>query len=120
MISESDGRVVCDVSDDGRGPKAQRPGLGTQLVDALADELDGFVERRFTQFGSTVTVSFSTETASASNRLMHPHLHDGFRMKPVSRGGKRADGQDAVHFHPVAVKRRQTIRDSLNSASAEP
>jgi len=119
-ISESDGRVVCDVGDDGCGPKAPSVGLGTQLIDALVGELDGFVERRFTQFGSTVTVSFSTDTASASNCLMHPHLHDGFRMKPVSHGGKRTDGQDAVHFHPAAVKRRQTIRDSLNSAIAQP
>lgn len=120
MISESDGRVVCDVSDDGRGPKAQRPGLGTQLVDALADELDGFVERRFTQFGSTVSVSFSKDEASASTRLMNPHLPGSFRMKSASRGGKRTDAQDAVHAHPVAATRRQTIRDSLNPASAEP
>jgi two-component sensor histidine kinase len=64
-ISESDGRVVCDVGDDGCGPKTSSVGLGTQLIDALVGELDGFVERRFTQFGSTVTVSFSTDTARA-------------------------------------------------------
>jgi two-component sensor histidine kinase len=91
-ISESDGRVVCDVGDDGCGAKAPSVGLGTQLIDELVDELDGFVERRFTRFGSTVTVSFSKGKASASTHLMHPHLPGGFRMKPVSRGRKRTDG----------------------------
>jgi two-component sensor histidine kinase len=119
MITESDGRVVCDVSDDGCGPKAPSVGLGTQLIDALVGELDGYVERRFTRFGSTVTVSFSKDNAIASTRLVHPHLPGGFRMKPVSRRGRRTDGQDAVRFHPVAATHRQTIRDSLNRASAE-
>jgi two-component sensor histidine kinase len=120
MISESDGRVVCVVGDNGCGPKAPSVGLGTQLIGALVGELDGFVERRFTRFASTVTVSFSKDNAIASTRLVHPHLPGGFRMKPISRRGKRTDVQDAVHFHPVAAKHRQTIRDSLNRASAEP
>jgi two-component sensor histidine kinase len=96
-ISESDGRVVCDVSDDGCGPKAPPAGLGAQLIDALAGELDGFVKRRFTQFGSTVTVSFSKDNASASTRLMHPHLADGSHVKSASRGRTRTDAQGAVH-----------------------
>jgi hypothetical protein len=101
-------------------PQSPAVGLGTQLINALVSELDGFVERRFTQFGSTMTVSFSQDTATASTRLMHPHLPGGFHMKPVSRGVKRTDGQDTVHFHPVAAKRRQTKRDSLIPARAEP
>lgn len=120
IISESDGRVVCNVRDDGRGPKAPTLGLGTQLVDALAAELDGFVERRFTQSGSTVTLSFIKDNAGVSSGLTHPHLTSGFRMQSASRGGTRRDAQGPGHPPSVGGKRRQTIRDSLNPASAEP
>jgi two-component sensor histidine kinase len=49
------GRVVCRVSDNG-ATATVRPGLGTRLVDALAAELDGHVERRFG--GATITLTF--------------------------------------------------------------
>ena len=91
MISESDGRIVCDVSDDGRGPKAPPLGLGTQLVDALTTELDGFLRRRFTQSGSTVTLCFFKDNSGVSNYLMHPHLADGFRVKSASCAGTRTN-----------------------------
>ena len=39
--------LLCRVSDNGAATAAVRPGLGTRLVDALAAELDGHVERRF-------------------------------------------------------------------------
>jgi two-component sensor histidine kinase len=119
-ISESDGRVVCVVGDDGRGTKAPPPGLGTQLVDALAAELNGFVLRRFTQAGSTVTLSFVKDNAGVSARPMHPHRAGSFRMKSASRGRTTTNGQGAAHPRPVAAKRHQTIRDSVISASAEP
>jgi len=108
------------VSDDGRGAKAPPPGLGTQLVDALATELDGFVGRRFTQSGPTVTLSFFKDNAGVSTYLMHPHLADGFRVKSASRGRTRTDPQGPVHPHPAAVTRRKKIRNSLNPASAKP
>jgi two-component sensor histidine kinase len=57
-IAESGGRVLCSVSNDGAVDKTCMPGLGTQLVDALAVGLDGFVERRFGESGATAVLSF--------------------------------------------------------------
>jgi two-component sensor histidine kinase len=57
-IAESDGRVLCSVSNDGAVDKTWMPGLGTQLIDALAVGLDGFVERRFGESGATAVLSF--------------------------------------------------------------
>jgi two-component sensor histidine kinase len=57
-IAESDGRVLCGVSNDGAVDKTWKPGLGMQLVDALAVRLDGFVERRFGESGAIAVLSF--------------------------------------------------------------
>ena len=57
-VSSTSERVRCEVSDDGSGTSSFNPGLGTHLVDALATELGGSVERRFTDCGTTVTLSF--------------------------------------------------------------
>jgi two-component sensor histidine kinase len=57
-IAGSDGRVLCSVSNDGTVDKAWMPGLGTQLIDALAVGLDGFVERRFCESRATAVLSF--------------------------------------------------------------
>jgi two-component sensor histidine kinase len=57
-IAESDRRVLCSVSNDGAVDKTWMPGLGTQLIDALAVGLDGFVERRFDESGATAVLSF--------------------------------------------------------------
>ena len=57
-IGQSGGRVLCNVSNDGAVDKTWMPGLGTQLVDALAAELDGFVNRRFGESGATAVLSF--------------------------------------------------------------
>jgi two-component sensor histidine kinase len=57
-IAESDGRVLCSVSNDGAVDKTWMPGLGTQLIDALALGLDGFIERRFSESEATAVLSF--------------------------------------------------------------
>jgi anti-sigma regulatory factor (Ser/Thr protein kinase) len=59
--------VVCRVSDNGAATAALRPGLGTRLVDALAAELDGHVERRFGGDGATITLTFPAQ----SHRYAH-------------------------------------------------
>jgi two-component sensor histidine kinase len=45
-------RVLCRVSDDGSPALTYAPGVGTRLVDALANELEGYVERRFGKSGA--------------------------------------------------------------------
>ena len=54
-------QIVCRVSDDGASASCFESGLGTDLVGALVAELDGFVERRRSERGTTVTVSFPRE-----------------------------------------------------------
>jgi two-component sensor histidine kinase len=51
-------RVLCRVSDDGSPVPAYVPGMGTRLVDALATELEGSVERQFGKSGASVLLSF--------------------------------------------------------------
>lgn len=57
-VATESGRIVCRVSDDGNAASTFGSSLGTHLVDALAVQLDGFVERRFNHRGSVATVSF--------------------------------------------------------------
>jgi two-component sensor histidine kinase len=56
------GWIVCRVSDDGSSTAAFEPGRGTHLVDALAVELNGSVKRRFSDRGTTVTLSFPIDS----------------------------------------------------------
>jgi two-component sensor histidine kinase len=60
-IARETNRVVCRVSDDGVSASCFKPGLGTDLVDALVAELDGLVERRHSDHGTVVTISFPRE-----------------------------------------------------------
>ena len=63
-VASDAGQVICRVSDNGSAGETLRPGLGTRLMDALAAELDGRVERRFGRKGATITLSFPAEFAS--------------------------------------------------------
>jgi two-component sensor histidine kinase len=60
------GQVACEVSDNGAGPATFTPGTGTQLVDSLAAELGGHVQRRFAEHGSTVTLLFPGRPTEAT------------------------------------------------------
>jgi two-component sensor histidine kinase len=61
-VSVTQGLVVCRVSDDGKSASTPRAGLGTQLIDAIAADIEGNVERCFTKEGSVVTLKFPKET----------------------------------------------------------
>jgi len=58
QITRSRGAVLCTVSDDGRATCGAALGRGGEVVDALANELGGFVERRYGAHGTTVVLSF--------------------------------------------------------------
>ena len=57
-LVEEAGQIVCRVTDNGGGAETFRLGLGTHLVDALANELKGRIERRFGESGTAITLSF--------------------------------------------------------------
>ena len=52
--------IVCQISDDGASVTTARPGVGSHLIDALADELDARIVRSYTAFGAVVTLRFPT------------------------------------------------------------
>jgi two-component sensor histidine kinase len=56
------GRVICEVSDDGGGSASRAiPGTGTLIVDELAVEIGGSIERRAERAGTIVTLSFPSD-----------------------------------------------------------
>jgi two-component sensor histidine kinase len=57
-------RIICRVSDDGPSCTTFNPGLGSQLVNAIANEIEGRVERRFSGSGTTITLSFPKESSA--------------------------------------------------------
>jgi len=52
------GQVICSVSDDGSAAATPKRGLGTELIDALAADLHGHIERLHEKAGTTVTLRF--------------------------------------------------------------
>jgi len=62
------GRIVCRVSDNGSACTTFRPGVGSLVVNTLAEEIDGCIERRFGNCGTTITLSFPSEAASIAAR----------------------------------------------------
>jgi two-component sensor histidine kinase len=56
-VKTSTGQVICRVSDDGSPAATLKRGLGTELIEALAADLDGYVERLHKASGTTVTLS---------------------------------------------------------------
>ena len=62
------GQVVCRVCNNGPITSNFRPGLGMSLVDALAAELDGGIERRFGENGAMITLSFPPGSYLPSER----------------------------------------------------
>jgi two-component sensor histidine kinase len=62
------GEVFCYVSDDGSPPINVTSGLGTELVDALAADLNGTVERHYATSGTTVTLRFLRTTNVTGKR----------------------------------------------------
>jgi two-component sensor histidine kinase len=52
------GQVICRVSDDGSPTTNLKRGLGSELIDALAADLNGYVERIHNASGTTVTLFF--------------------------------------------------------------
>ena len=57
-VETAAGQIICGVSDDGSPTATLKRGLGSELIDALAADLDGHVERIHTASGTTITLCF--------------------------------------------------------------
>lgn len=63
------GWIVCRVNDDGSSAPKPEPGLGTQIVDALTADLNGDIERTYTETGTVITLSFPKSLGPAERHL---------------------------------------------------
>jgi two-component sensor histidine kinase len=54
--------IVCRVANNSFTASAFAPGLGTYLVDELAAEINGRIERRFDEKGVMITLSFPADS----------------------------------------------------------
>jgi two-component sensor histidine kinase len=70
-ITVACGQVVCTVGDNGSSVRTPKAGLGTQLVDAIAGDLEGRIQRCYSESGTAITLSFPKDTRSAKR---DPHL----------------------------------------------
>jgi two-component system, sensor histidine kinase PdtaS len=50
--------IICQISDDGPSGGIAKPGVGSHLIDALADELKARISRSYTELGAVVALSF--------------------------------------------------------------
>jgi len=57
-VETAAGKIICRVSDDGSPTAILKRGLGSELIDALAADLDGYVERIHEASGTTITLFF--------------------------------------------------------------
>ena len=57
-VEAAAGQIICRVSDDGSPTATLKRGLGSELVDALAADLDGYVERIHKASGTTIALVF--------------------------------------------------------------
>jgi two-component sensor histidine kinase len=57
-VETAAGQIICRVSDDGSPSATLKRGLGSELIDALAADLDGYVERIHKASGTTITLFF--------------------------------------------------------------
>jgi two-component sensor histidine kinase len=65
-VKTAAGQVVCRVSDDGSPTATFKRGLGTELIESLAADLNGYVERLHKASGTSVTLCFPQALAEGS------------------------------------------------------
>lgn len=64
-ITVVNSQVVCTVGDNGSSVGAPKSGLGTQLVNAIAEDLEGHIQRCYSESGTIITLSFPKNSKSA-------------------------------------------------------
>jgi two-component sensor histidine kinase len=66
IVADED-RVLCSVSDDGKGISDFEPGRGSHIIDAIAGELGGYLTRRRRLCKTTVLLSFPRRAGANRN-----------------------------------------------------
>jgi two-component sensor histidine kinase len=74
-VETAAGQVICRVSDDGSPPATLKRGLGSELVDALAADLDGYVERIHKASGTTITLFFPEDLDEPPTEEVENHAY---------------------------------------------
>ena len=74
-VETSAGQIICRVSDDGSPTATLKRGLGSELIDALAADLDGYVERIHEASGTTITLCFPEDLDEAPPDEVKNHAH---------------------------------------------
>lgn len=84
-VKAASGQVICRVSDDGSPTTSLKRGLGSELIDALAADLDGHVERIHKASGTTITLFFPQDIDEPPTEEVTNHAYS-----------RRRRGQNAV------------------------
>lgn len=64
-ITVVNSQVVCTVGDNGSSTRSPKSGIGTQLVNAITEDLEGHIQRCYSESGTVITLSFPKNSKSA-------------------------------------------------------
>jgi two-component sensor histidine kinase len=92
-IMADEDRVLCSVSDDGKDFSDFVPGRGSHIIDAIADELGGYLTRQRDLRETTVLLSFPRHTRGARN-----HAH---RLPSLAEGKARRSDTFSIGAHEL-------------------
>jgi two-component sensor histidine kinase len=74
-IETATGQIICRVSDDGSPAATLKRGHGSELVDALAADLGGYVERIHKATGTTITLFFPEDLDESPTEEVKNHAY---------------------------------------------
>ena len=78
-VETAAGQIICRVSDDGSPTATLKRGLGSELIDALAADLDGYVERIHKAAGTTITLLFPQDLDEPPTEDIKNHAYSESR-----------------------------------------
>jgi two-component sensor histidine kinase len=116
-VKTASGQVICRVSDDGSPATTLKPGLGTELIAALAADLDGYVERLQKTSGTTTTLRFPQIVPSAE-RCAAAHIERTCAC--ANRERFRKANQESKSGHRFARRTGGETRKPAPSGRKEP
>jgi two-component sensor histidine kinase len=73
-VETAAGQIICRVSDDGSPTATLKRGLGSELIDALAADLDGYVERIHKASGTTIALFFPQDLDEPPTKEVKNHV----------------------------------------------